>query len=126
MTEALGAEQPCDCAEPDSQPRGLWFYGRPRGFAKTTGAFVWLAFLVFPAVNAFARHGTTLGRGLTIAGAVAFVGAYVGLVLFWRGRQADRILPVLFLLLVATASALSLSDGASRASCSRTAPPEPG
>jgi two-component system, NarL family, sensor histidine kinase DesK len=113
MTEALGAEQPCDCPEPYSQPRGLLFDGRPRGFAKTTGAFVWLAFLVFPAVNAFARHGTALGRGLTVAGAVAFVGAYVGLVLFWRGRQADRILPVLFLLLVATASALSLSDGAS-------------
>ena len=94
-----------------SQPRGLWFYGRPRGVARMTGAFIWLAFIVFPAVNAFAKHGTALRHWLTIAGAVVFVASYIALVTVWRHRHADRILPALFVLLVAIAIALTLSDG---------------
>jgi two-component system sensor histidine kinase DesK len=93
--------------------RGLWFDGRPRGAAKTTGAFVWLVFILFPAVNAFARHGSALRHGLTIAGAVAFVASYIALVLLWRHRHADRVLPTLFVLLVGIATALTLDDGAS-------------
>ena len=104
-----------DCPEATggSELRGLWFDGRPRGFAKTTGAFVWLAFIVFPAVNAVAKHGTAVGHGLTIAGAVVFVAAYIALVLLWRARTEDRLLPGLFMVLVAIAAALTLSDGAS-------------
>ncbi len=98
------------CAD---EQRGLWFDGRPRGFAKNTGAFVWLAFLLFPAVNAFAKHQTALHHTLTVAGAVAFVVVYIGLVLLWRQRTADRLLPYLFAALVAIASALTLSDGGS-------------
>jgi two-component system sensor histidine kinase DesK len=90
--------------------RGLWFDGRPRGFARTTGAFVWLAFIIFPAVNAFAKHGTALDRALTIAGAVAFVVVYIALILLWRARHLDRVLSILFALLVALAIALTLSD----------------
>lgn len=90
--------------------RGLWLGRRPHGIAQTTGAFIWLAFIAFPAVNAFTRHGTAVHRALTIAGAVAFVAAYIALILIWRQRYADRVLPVLFLLLVAIASALTLGD----------------
>jgi two-component system, NarL family, sensor histidine kinase DesK len=97
--------------EAQSELRGLWFDGRPRGFAKRTGMFVWLAFILFPAVNAAAKHGTTLGHGLTVAGAVAFVASYIAVVMMWRHRHADRALPLLFLLLVALATALTLSDG---------------
>jgi two-component system sensor histidine kinase DesK len=94
--------------------RGLWFDGRsPRGIAQTTGAFVWLAFILFPAVNAFARHGTALRHGLTIAGAAVFVAVYIALVLLWRAHRADRALNALFAVLVAIAVALTLSDGAS-------------
>ena len=93
--------------------RGLWLDGHPKGFAQSTGAFVWLAFILFPAINAFARHGSALGHGLTIAGAVVFVAGYIALVLLWRSRHADRVLPALFVLLVAIATALTLSDGAS-------------
>jgi two-component system sensor histidine kinase DesK len=98
-------------AEPDR--RGLWLHGRPRGFAQNTGAFIWLAFIVFPAVNAFGHHGTPLSHALTIAGACAFVCAYVALVLIWRQRYPDRLLPVLFVVLVGLAVALTLGDGTS-------------
>jgi len=93
------------------EPRGLWFGARPLGVARTTGAFVWLAFILFPAVNAVARHGSDLGHVLTVAGAVAFVGIYIALILTWRHRHADRILPLLFLVLVGLATALTISDG---------------
>jgi two-component system sensor histidine kinase DesK len=93
--------------------RGLWFHDRPRGFAQHTGAFIWLAFIAFPAVNAFSAHGSSLDHALTIAGAVAFVAAYVALVLTWRRRAIDHMLPVLFAVLVALATALTLSDGTS-------------
>ncbi len=114
MSQSAPAAPQCeaDCVESPSV-RGLWFYGRPRGVARTTGAFVWLAFILFPAVNAFAKHGSALRHGLTIAGAVAFVASYIALVLMWRHRHAHRVLPVLFVLLVAIATALTLSDGAS-------------
>lgn len=93
--------------------RGLWFDRRPRGVAKPTGAFIWLAFILFPAINAFAKHGTALRHGLTVAGAVVFVAIYIAVVLLWRHRHADRLLPALFIALVAIASALTLSDGGS-------------
>ena len=93
--------------------RGLWFDGRPAGFARYTGAFIWLAFILFPAVTAFAKHGTALRHTLTIAGAVAFVAVYIALILLWRQRTADRLVVALFVVLVAIASALTLSDGGS-------------
>ena len=95
----------------ESAVRGLWIGRRPLGVAQTTGAFIWLGFIAYPAVNAFARHGTTLHRSLTIAGAAAFVVAYVALILIWRQRYADRALPALFALLVALAIALTVGDG---------------
>ena len=91
--------------------RGLWFDGRPRGIARSTGAFVWLAFILFPAINAIGRHGSALAHGLTIGGAVVFVATYIALVLLWRTRHADRILPALFVVLVAISIALTLSNG---------------
>ena len=90
--------------------RGLWLDRRPRGIAQTSGAFVWLAFILFPAVNAFAKHGTAVHHALTIAGAIGFVAIYIALILIWRERYADRALPVLFVLLVAIAAALTLAD----------------
>lgn len=100
-----------DCAPARAPARGLWFEGRPRGFAKTTGAFIWLAFILFPAVNAIGRHGSDLGRALSIAGAVLFVAAYIALVLAWRSRHADWVLPMLFLVLLGISIALTLSNG---------------
>jgi two-component system, NarL family, sensor histidine kinase DesK len=97
----------------DEERRGLWFQSRPRGIASRTGALIWLAFILFPAINAFAKRQTSLHHALTIAGAVAFVAVYIAIVLLWRQRSADRLLPALFIGLVAIASALTLSDGGS-------------
>jgi two-component system sensor histidine kinase DesK len=107
MTRARRTE----CPAP-GEPRGLWFDRRPRSLAHFTGAFIWLGFILFPAVNAFAKHGTALDHALTIAGAVGFVATYVALIVLWRRRSADRALPFLFGLLIALATALTLSDGA--------------
>ena len=91
--------------------RGLWFNDLwPQGAAQHIGALVWLAFILFPALNAFAKHGTAVRHGLIIAGAVAFVALYIALVLLWRTRGADRLLPFLFAGLVAIAVALTLDD----------------
>lgn len=101
------------CGEEEGGMRGLWFDGRARGVASMSGAFVWLAFIVFPAVSAFTKHGTALRHALTISGAVVFVIAYIAMVMAWRRSYADRALPPLFALLTAIAIALTLSDGAS-------------
>ena len=111
------------CAD---ERRGLWFDARPQGVAKTTGAFIWLAFILFPAASAVAKHGSALGHSLTIFAAVAFVALYIALVLLWRRRMSDRLLPVLFVGLVAIASALTLSDGSAPHRLRRSAvPPAP-
>jgi two-component system sensor histidine kinase DesK len=105
-----------DCEERrdthETAVRGLWFGRRPRGFAQQTGALIWLAFIVFPLANAITAHGTAVHHALVIAGAAVFVAAYIALVVIWRDRQADRVLPALFLVLVAVAGALTLGDSA--------------
>jgi two-component system, NarL family, sensor histidine kinase DesK len=102
-----------DCPDESGQSavQGLWFGRRPRGAAQVGGALIWLAFIIFPAVNALTRPGSAVHRGLVIAGAVGFVAAYTALVLTWRQRATDRVLLPLFLLLLAIAIALTLGDG---------------
>ncbi len=94
-------------------PRGLWFNQRPRGMSQSMGAFVWLAFILFPAINAFGRHGTALHHALTVAAAATFVVIYIALIVLWRRHYADPVPRVLFSALVAIAAGLTLSDGAS-------------
>lgn len=114
MTRDGAPAAECDCAEDQGGQRavrGLWLDGRPQGWSQRTGAFIWLVFIIWPALDAFGGHGTALQRGLTIAGAVLFVLLYIALVLSWRERRADRLLPTVLGLLVAIATALTLSDG---------------
>jgi hypothetical protein len=75
--------------------------------------FIWLLFIVFPLINAIGKRGPALRHGLVIAGAAAFVAAYVALVLIWRQRRSDVTpwLPVG--ILVAVASALTFAEGSS-------------
>ncbi len=113
MTDRPDATSCEDCPETERPMRGLWFEGRPRGAARMSAAFIWLAFIIFPVVTAFAKHGTAVAHGLTIGGAVVFVIAYITLVMVWRRRHADRARLALFALLVAIATALTLSDGSS-------------
>jgi len=112
VTGAAAGSSEGSGAPPPGAVRGLWFDRRPRGIAQYTGAFVWLAFILFPAINAVAKHGTAIHHALTIAGAVAFVATYIALIVIWRQNcHATRIVVALFLVLVADAIALTLGDG---------------
>ena len=85
-------------------PLSMGFRGG--GFA----ASIWIAFILFPLADAFASHGSTVGRALTIAAAAVFVAAYVTLVVSWRRRSWNRqIGPTA--VMVAVAIALTLGSG---------------
>ncbi|MGO9904452.1 MAG: sensor histidine kinase [Solirubrobacteraceae bacterium] len=106
-----------DCDRPDHAPAG----GRPRAFLsgrpfrhwsgppRTFAALIWLAFIIFPLVDAFGKHGSVLQRGLIIAGAAVFVASYVAIVLTWRGRP-NRLTVPLFIVLLTVASALTVGQ----------------
>ncbi|HUA48853.1 MAG TPA: histidine kinase, partial [Solirubrobacteraceae bacterium] len=79
---------------------------------RATGALVWLAFIVFPLVNAIGKHGTPLQQGAIIAGAAAFVAAYAAMVLTWRLEHPSRLTLVLFLVLLSLATALTVGQSA--------------
>ncbi len=97
--------------------RGLWVDRRgpfsERGGPRLgrAGALIWLGFIVFPVVNAVAQKESALSHALVIAGAAAFVAAYIGLVLQWRMRRdASRLALLLFAALLVIATALTVAD----------------
>jgi two-component system sensor histidine kinase DesK len=73
-------------------------------------ALIWLAFIVFPLINAATNNGSALRHGLTIAGAAGFVAAYLAIVLVWRQALHTRVTIALFVLMLGCASALTLAD----------------
>jgi two-component system, NarL family, sensor histidine kinase DesK len=74
------------------------------------GGLLWLAFVLIPLINAIGRHGPALERGLTIAGSVAFIGAYMALVLTWRRGLGQPLAVALFVVLLALAIAMTAGD----------------
>jgi two-component system sensor histidine kinase DesK len=88
---------------------GAWLRGapgRPRGLP----ALIWLGFIVFPLVDAVETSEPTVAHVLTILAALAFVAAYIGLILTWR-FPSWRPLPILlFAVLILMAMALTLAD----------------
>jgi two-component system sensor histidine kinase DesK len=78
---------------------------------RATAATVWLAFIVFPLFNAFGKKGTALEEVLVVAGAAAFVGLYVYLVLHWRGQPRTPIPIVVFVAMLAISAALTIFQG---------------
>ena len=92
---------------------GHWLQGRSGGSIRLASMLIWLLFIVFPLINAIGKRGPALRHGLVIAGAAAFVAAYVALVLIWRQRRSD-VTPWLPIgILVAVASALTFAEGSS-------------
>jgi two-component system sensor histidine kinase DesK len=83
---------------------------RSRGGVGTVSAFVWLVFLVFPLADAVGHRAPALERALAVAGAVAFVGSYIALVLMWRRGTGGRRVIALYIVLLATATALTVAD----------------
>ncbi len=73
---------------------------------------VWLAFLVFPIVNAIEHKEPTPGRVAATAAATVFVVAYFAAVLGWRRAVGRPQLTVLLFLIFAVAVGLTVFDRA--------------
>ena len=102
---------------PDERPSGRrWqpllfgsaFYRRAPGGARMSAALIWLAFIIFPLVDAIAKREPLVKHGLVIGGAALFVAAYVGMVMTWRGGGQTRRPIALFVVLLASATVLTL------------------
>ena len=102
---------------PDERPSGRrWqpllfgsaFYRRAPGGARISAALIWLAFIIFPLVDAIAKREPLVKHGLVIGGAALFVAAYVGMVMTWRGGGQTRRPIALFVVLLASATVLTL------------------
>lgn len=89
---------------------GPWIEQRRHGWMRASMALIWLAFIVFPLITAVANSGSFTRHVLTLAGAAAFVAAYIGLIVAWRRTEAAPLGVLLFGVLLATASALTLAD----------------
>ncbi len=73
---------------------------------------IWLAFIIFPLVDAVANSGPALGHVLAIVGAAVFAGVYAWLIFQWRvnAGRPTRLALVLFVVLLAVATALTVAD----------------
>jgi two-component system, NarL family, sensor histidine kinase DesK len=113
-----------DCDRPDCDPspaggrfRGLLgsslFYRRSPGGVRLFAALIWLAFIVFPLIDAIGKRGPVVRHGLIIGGAALFVVAYVSVVMTWRRERSGRLPETLFFVLLGVAAALTLLNGSS-------------
>jgi two-component system, NarL family, sensor histidine kinase DesK len=73
---------------------------------------IWLAFIIFPLVDAVASKGSPLGHALAIAGAAAFAVVYAWLIYQWRRNagRTTRLAQVLFVVLLVLATALTVAN----------------
>ena len=83
---------------------------RPFGTARVLGMCIWAAFIVAPIVDAVTNTGSSSEHYLAIGGAVVFSVVYVWLAMTWF-EQRSRWRPiVLTLVMLATASVLTIAD----------------
>jgi two-component system sensor histidine kinase DesK len=90
----------------------LFFHRSPSGI-RTFAAVIWLAFIVFPLIDAIGKREPVVRHGLIIAGAAVFVAAYVSMVMTWRGERSGRLSVALFFVLLIVASVLTLAQSSS-------------
>jgi len=90
--------------------RGGWMAGPRPGRRSTLAALIWLAFIVFPLVNAVTNKGSALDKILTITAATLFVASYVWMVLTAFGSRRRTLALTLCGVLVALALALTVGD----------------
>jgi two-component system sensor histidine kinase DesK len=111
-----------DCDRPDERPAGRrWrpfltgsvFYRRAPGGIRIGAALIWLAFIVFPLIDAIGKHQPVVRHGLVIGGAALFVVAYVAMVMTWRVGRQTPLTAALFVALLALSTALTLLQGSS-------------
>lgn len=103
---------------PDDCNDGETMFGRRLSPRRRTdigigAALIWLAFIIFPLVDAVTSGGPELGHILAIVGAGVFAGAYAWLIYQWRlnAGRPTRLSLALFVVLLAVATALTLADG---------------
>jgi two-component system, NarL family, sensor histidine kinase DesK len=110
------------CDRPDEGPAGhrfrpsltgTLFYRRSPGGIRTFAALIWLAFIVFPLIDAIGKHEPFVRHGLIIGGAALFVATYVSMVMSWRGARSSRVTIVLFVVLLIVATALTIGQSSS-------------
>jgi two-component system sensor histidine kinase DesK len=83
---------------------------QPLGRARLLGLGVWGVFIVVPVVDAITNTGSTTEHILAIAGAVAFSGVYVWLVLTWFEERTYWRSLALAAVLLSLAIVLTLAD----------------
>lgn len=87
-----------------------WVQGRPRGRFGLPAALIWLAFIVFPLIDAVTNKGPVVGHVLAIVGAALFVAAYVWLVLHAFGARQTLLTQAVCVGLVLIAILLTVLD----------------
>jgi two-component system, NarL family, sensor histidine kinase DesK len=87
-----------------------WLRSQPRFKTRFGAAVVWLAFIVFPLIDAIQNRGPEATHLAAIAGTAVFVAIYVWLVLISFAEQPPLLPFVLVAILVLDAGALTLVD----------------
>ena len=112
--------------------RHTWFSHAPHQSVRYGSAFVWLLFILFPLANAIGRHEPLIRHVLVVLGALVFIAAYIALILAWRSDRGDRFTGLLFGVMLAVATALTLGDASGWAflftycaACAALIPPPP-
>jgi two-component system sensor histidine kinase DesK len=98
-----------DCA-PEA---GLPFFDH-RSFVgfRTAGALIWLLFIIFPLVDAIASNESPFHQAIAIIGSIVFIAAYVALVVSGRVQRSDLLCVLLFAVMLAVATTLTVVDHA--------------
>jgi two-component system sensor histidine kinase DesK len=92
-----------------------WARGRgngpePFGPARSLGLLVWAVFIVVPVVDAITNNGSGAGHILAIAGAVAFSGVYVWVVITWIDEKTYKRSVALAGVMLVLACVLTIAD----------------
>jgi len=90
--------------------RWPWLRGRPPGPERALPAVVWLAFVVFPVVDALTNHGAPAEHWLAVWAALMFVATYIGLLLLLWGPHDDPRRVALLGVLAVIAIVLTVAD----------------
>ncbi len=89
---------------------GTVFARRSPGGIRVFAALIWLAFIVFPLLDAVGKREPFVKHALIIGGAALFVAVYVSMVMTWRGKRTTRLTVGLFVVLLAVACLLTLTQ----------------
>jgi two-component system sensor histidine kinase DesK len=106
---AIIGSDPREAADAQGRPR-RWVDGPPRGRFGPAAALVWLAFIVFPLIDAVTNKGPVVGHVLAIVGAALFVVIYVWLVMHAFGARQSRLTYAMCGVMVLLAILLTVLD----------------